>query len=160
MIVFDLCCPAGHRFEGWFSSSDDYQAQQSRALLACPQCGATDVTKAPMAPAVPMKGNRKSVPAMQGQGGQEQGVPMSGGVPSPEVAAAFKQLAAMQAALLKQSTWVGDSFAEQSRAMHYGEREAATIHGKATPTEAKALIDEGIAVAPLPFPVAPPEELN
>lgn len=161
MIVFDLCCPVGHRFEGWFSSSDDYQSQQSRALVACPQCGATDVSKAPMAPAVPMKGNQKPAPAVHRPGRQEEeGVPVSGGTPSPEVAAALKQLAAMQTALLKQSTWVGDTFAEQSRAMHYGEREAATIHGKATPAEAKALIDEGIAVAPLPFPVSPPEELN
>lgn len=155
MIVFDLCCPSGHRFEGWFSSSDDYQAQQDRALLVCPQCGATDVSKAPMAPAVPRKGNRRGVPAQQ-----DSPLPVSGGGPSPDVVAAFKHLAAIQAELLKQSTWVGDGFAEQSREMHYGEREASTIHGKATPTEAKALIEEGIAVAPLPFPVAPPEELN
>jgi hypothetical protein len=55
---------------------------------------------------------------------------------------------------------VGDQFADQSRAIHYGEREEVPIHGQATIEEAQALIEEGIAVMPLPFPVAPPEEVN
>ena len=70
------------------------------------------------------------------------------------------KLAEMQAEALKNSTWVGERFAQESRAIHYGEREAGTIHGKATPAEAKELLDEGIQVAPLPFPIAPPDELN
>ena len=70
------------------------------------------------------------------------------------------KLAVMQAEALTQSTWVGDSFAEKSRAMHYGEADQATIHGQATLDDAKSLLEEGIAVMPLPFPVAPPDELN
>ncbi len=61
---------------------------------------------------------------------------------------------------LKDSTWVGDKFAEQSRAMHYGEQTEKPIHGRASSEEAKRLLDEGIAVAPLPFPIASPDELN
>jgi hypothetical protein len=72
----------------------------------------------------------------------------------------MQALATIQAEALKASRWVGDSFAEQSRKMHYGEAEAATIHGQATRGEAKELLEEGIAVMPLPFPVAPPDELN
>ena len=68
----------------------------------------------------------------------------------------MRALADAQAKALKSSTWVGDTFAETSRAMHYGEREHATIHGQATAEEARALVDEGIKVAPLPFPVAAP----
>lgn len=155
MIVFDLSCPDGHRFEGWFSSSEDFAAQREGGLLACPQCGSGEVAKAPMAPAVPRKGSQHNRPEKAGEG-----VPVAGGKPPPEVAAALEKLAAMQADALKQSKWVGDKFAEQSRAMHYGERDAETIHGRATPDEARELIDEGVAVAPLPFPVAPPDELN
>ena len=59
MIVFDLCCDAGHRFEGWFGSSEDYAGQQARGLVSCPTCDSTVVDKAPMAPAVPRKGNRQ-----------------------------------------------------------------------------------------------------
>lgn len=72
----------------------------------------------------------------------------------------FQALAAMQAEALRDSRWVGDSFAEESRAIHYGERDAEAIHGQATLEEAKALLDEGIAVAPLPFPVVPPGKAN
>ncbi len=77
-----------------------------------------------------------------------------------EVKAAIARLAEAQAKALRDSKWVGRKFAEESRKMHYGEREAQAIHGEATREEASQLIEEGIAVAPLPLPVAPPEELN
>jgi len=153
MIVFDLSCADGHRFEGWFSSSEDFAGQQLRGLVACPHCGSDEIVKAPMAPAVPKKGNQH----VEQKGGMP--VPVANGMP-PEVAEAMEKLATMQAEALKQSTWVGDKFAEQSRAMHYGEKAEKVIHGKATPKEAKALLEEGIPVSPLPFPVAPPDELN
>lgn len=155
MIVYDLCCDTGHRFEGWFGSSDDFAGQQVRGLVSCPTCGSTDVAKAPMAPAVPRKGNQ-----IAGSRNDRNPAPVAGGSPPPEVAQALHKLAEMQAKALKNSTWVGDKFAEESRAIHYGEREAETIHGKATPKEAKELLDEGIKLAPLPFPIAPPEDLN
>ncbi len=156
MIVFDLeCRTAGHRFEGWFSSSDDFAAQQQRGLVTCPQCGSHDVAKAVMAPNVGRKGNQLAVrrPA-------EQPVPHAGGKLSPEAVQMMQALSQMQAEALRSSRWVGDGFAEQSRKMHYGEAEAETIHGQATLGEAKQLLEEGIAVMPLPFPVAPPDELN
>lgn len=149
MIVFDLECRAGgHRFEGWFGSSDDFAMQQERGLVSCPHCGADEVIKAPMAPAVPRKGNRAV----------ERSQPVQGGKLPPEALQMMKAMAAMQADALKDSRYVGDGFAEQSRAMHYGEADTETIHGQATLREAKELLDEGIAVAPLPFPVAPPPE--
>jgi hypothetical protein len=153
MIVFDLSCDAGHRFEGWFGSSDDFAGQHARGLVTCPACGSGAVDKAPMAPAVPRKGNRASPP----QPGRQA---MTRGPMPPEVTEALHKLAEAQANALRNSKWVGDAFAEQSRAMHYGERDPETIHGQATPDEASALFEEGIPVAPLPFPVAPPDELN
>lgn len=148
MIVFDLQCGQGHAFEGWFASSQDFEGQQQRGLLACPHCGANDVAKAPMAPAVGRKGNQMVA--------TRQAKPVAGGAMTPEAKLALGKLVEMQAEALKQSRWVGDGFAEQSRAMHYGEREAETIHGQATLEQASDLLDEGIAVMPLPFPVAPP----
>jgi hypothetical protein len=156
MIVFDLSCDEGHRFEGWFSSSDDYAAQRERGLLTCPDCGSDTIVKAPMAPAVPRKGSQRETVR------KAAGAPQSvvGGTPSPEMIEAMTKLAALQAEALKNSEWVGDRFAEESRAMHYGEREAAAIHGQATLAEAKALHEEGIPVAPLPFPVSSPDDIN
>ena len=154
MIVYDLICTDGHRFEGWFGSSADFDDQRARGLLGCPACGSSEITKAPMAPAVPAKGNaRQEVlpPATQ---------PMANTPMPPQVQQALATLARMQTEALKNSTWVGDKFAEETRKMHYGERDEAPIHGQATVSEAKALIEEGVPVAPLPFPVAPPEKLN
>ncbi len=150
MIVYDLSCASGHRFEGWFGSSADYATQRERGLVGCPQCGSRAIDKAPMAPAVPRKGNQRI--------GAKQ--PIAGGAIAPETAAALRKLAELQAESLKSSTWVGGAFAEQSRAIHYGEQEPEAIHGQASADQARALVEEGIAIAPLLFPVAAPEELN
>jgi hypothetical protein len=156
MIVFDLSCTGGHRFEGWFGSSADYEDQRGRGLLACPSCGSADVNKAPMAPAVPAKGNaRQEVLPPETPQQQLANTPLP-----PKVQKALAALAKAQAEALKNSTWVGNKFADETRKMHYGERAEAPIHGHATLAEAKALIDEGVPVAPLPFPVAPPDKLN
>ncbi len=157
MIVFDLeCRSGGHRFEGWFGSSDDFASQQERGLVSCPECGSADVGKAVMAPNVGRKGN-------QGGGERRPARPetVSNGPPMPpEAVKMMKKLAKMQAEALKESKWVGDKFAEDARAMHYGERDMESIHGQATLEEAKQLHDEGIAASPLPFPVAPPGKAN
>ena len=164
MIVFDLQCrPAGHRFEGWFGSSEDYASQQERRLVACPECTSSDVIKAPMAPNVERKGNQISVPASAASASETPApmpVPMAKGALPPEAIKMMQALAIMQAKALEKSRWVGDSFAEATREMHYGEREVEPIHGEATIKEARDLIEEGIEVAPLPFPVAPPGEAN
>lgn len=155
MIVYDLHCAEGHRFEGWFGSSADFADQQARGMIACPGCGSQDVAKAPMAPAVPAKGNQRthSVASKDAKPVTNRDIP-------PEVHQAMRALAEAQAKALRKSTYVGDGFAEESRAMHYGEKEVEAIHGKATVREAKELIEEGIAVAPLPFPIAEPDKLN
>ncbi len=154
MIVYDLSCDSGHRFEGWFGSSEDYAGQRARGLVSCPQCGSATVDKAPMAPAVPRKGN-----SLPGAGAPVR-QPMARGPMPAEVTEALGKLAEAQQRALSNSKWVGDSFAEQTRAMHYGERDAETIHGQASFEEARELFDEGIPVTALPFPIAPPEELN
>ena len=143
MIVFDLRCGDGHVFEAWFGSGADWEAQRGAGQVACPICGDAAVVKAAMAPGVPAKGNR------------------DGRSLSPAVMkAAMQALAAGQAKALENSTWVGSDFATRARAMHLGEEDRATIHGQATLADAKALVDEGVSVAPLPLPVTPPKALN
>lgn len=83
----------------------------------------------------------------------------SGSIP-PEVQKAMQALAKAQAEALKSSRYVGDNLADEARAMHYGEKDLEAIHGKATLKEAKELLEEGVEVAPLLAPYAPPEELN
>lgn len=153
MIVFDLSCDHGHRFEGWFGSSKDYADQKERGLLACPECGSDSVDKAPMAPAVAAKANAAPAP-------RRDTAQMATGEMPAAVKAALETLAKAQARALETSTWVGDKFAEKAREMHYGEADETPIHGRATKDEAEDMLAEGIAVAPLLVPVAPPDELN
>lgn len=163
MIVFDLECAAAHKFEGWFGSSDDFVRQQERGLVTCPECGSAEVGKAIMAPRVARKGNQLPETAAKPQKPRRMSKPATAVASAPmppEALALMHKLATMQAEALKASRFVGKSFAEDARAMHYGERETEIIHGEATMTEAKELLEEGIAVAPLPFPVVPPEQAN
>lgn len=154
MIVFDLHCDNGHRFEGWFGSSSDYEDQREQGLIDCPECGSKTVGKAPMAPALGAKGNKSELPGA-GKDAQLSNAPIP-----PEVEKALKQLAKAQAKALESSTWVGDKFADEARSQYYGEKDEAPIHGKATKKEAKDLASEGISVAPILFPIAEPDKLN
>ncbi len=149
MIIFDLrCAPAGHVFEAWFGSSGDYADQQARGLVSCPICGAADVVKAPMAPAVPKKAGA-ATPASNLMSSDPAAVKEMLGA-----------LAVMQRKLVAGSDWVGDRFASEARAIHLGEADARSIHGRATREQAESLAEDGIPIAPLPFPVALPGEEN
>ena len=147
MIVFDLRCASGHVFEAWFGSSDAFEDQRGRGLLSCPICGGSDIGKAVMAPNIAAKGNAQTL--------------ASGDAPSPTVMkAAMQALAQAQRKALEKSEWVGSAFADRARAMHVGDADPAPIHGQATLGQAKELADEGVAIAPLPFPIVPPDAVN
>lgn len=161
MIVFDLeCGPSAHRFEGWFKSTDDFARQQERGLVGCPQCGSADVAKALTAPRLARKGNQLPVPTPKPDAPSTKQPAMASPKLPPEALAMMHALAAIQAEAIKQSQYVGDKFAEETRAMHYGDKDHATIHGQATREEAEELWEEGIPIAPLLIPIAPPDEVN
>lgn len=161
MIVFDLKCDGmGHVFEAWFGSSADYEDQRARGLLSCPICGDMAVSKAVMAPAVAPKGNRGAPVPAPVQDDAAGAAPVMTGEHVAKVRAVMEAMAQAQDKALEGSTWVGRAFAEQARAMHYGEQDHATIHGEVAPDEARALLSEGVSVAPLPFPVIPPKAKN
>ena len=137
MIVFDLkCIDSGDVFEGWFRSGADYEDQLARGLVQCPACQSTRVEKAPMAPRLPHRGS------------------------GCESQAAISALAELQARLLNRSEWVGEDLPDQARAMHLGEIEPRPVHGQATVAEARSLVEEGVPLLPLPFPVVPPGQVN
>lgn len=145
MIVFDLKCEAGgHVFEAWFGSSEDYESQRARGLVACPLCGDERIGKAVMAPRVSAKGNQAP----------------SARVDPEAMKAVLAAMAAAQKDMLSKSNYVGNRFADEARAIHLGEATARSIYGKATFAETESLIEEGIEVAPLPFPVVEPGEEN
>lgn len=129
MKVYNLCCEHDHRFEGWFSSEQDYDAQLSSALICCPICSSSRVSRLPSAPKL-----RKS------------------GGAAPEVLQEDVHHKVMQLMrdMVARSEDVGERFAEEARRMHYDEIPERAIRGTATRDECEALADEGIAVLPLP----------
>ena len=169
MIVYDLICKEkGHQFEGWFGSSSDFEQQKSDGMLTCPVCGSAHINKAMMAPNVGVKGNQTSEVSpgkSEIAAAQNQNFPSSPPETSAvQVPAEYKELlgklAKAQSEILEKSEWVGDDLPEKAREMHYGDSEEKPIHGTASPEDVADLEDEGIELAPLPFPVAPPENQN
>jgi hypothetical protein len=136
MIVFDLRCGGAHVFEAWFGSTSDYESQCERGLIACPLCGDTRIAKAVMAPAVGAKGNRSD---------GSRAVVVAENAEPPHAA-----LLAAQRLMEAASDYVGGDFAVQARAMHDSDT-PRSIYGEATLAEARALVDDGIPVLPLPF---------
>lgn len=154
MKVLDLHCHEGHVFEGWFASEDDFQSQNQRGLVQCPWCGDSSISKRLSAPRLNL-GAKPPAPApaqpTAGAGSQE-----AVALP-PALQAAWLELARKIAANTED---VGKRFADEARRMHHGETEERAIRGQATPDEAAQLLDEGIAVLPLPLPAATKETLH
>jgi hypothetical protein len=132
MIRYALACEHGHEFEGWFSASSDFDDQKARGLLECPVCGAQDVRKQIMAPAV--AGTKRNTPDL----------------PPKARAVMMEALSKVRRHVEENFDDVGDAFAKEARAIHQGKSEDRGIYGQATPAEVKALVDDGVPVAPLP----------
>lgn len=140
MIRYRLKCPQDHSFEAWFASAEACEQQIAAGLVACTHCGATQVEKALMTPQ--LRPARKA----EGRAEAEQGAPLS--QPQTPVEEA---LAAMRREVEAHSDYVGLNFAREARAMHEGAAPERAIHGEAKLEEARALLEDGIPVTPLPF---------
>jgi len=132
MIRYALACEHGHEFEGWFSASSDFDDQKARGLLECPVCGVQEVRKQIMAPAV--AGTKRNTPDL----------------PPKARAVMMEALGKVRRHVEENFDDVGDAFAKEARAIHEGRSEDRGIYGQATPAEVKALVEDGVPVAPLP----------
>jgi hypothetical protein len=151
MIIFDLRCSGqGHVFEAWFGSGDDYAEQRKIGLIHCPLCGDPQVERTVTAPRLNMKANQREAKST---------APLATDL-SAETKELMQALAAAQKKLLAGSEYVGERFAEEARAIHLGEIDPKSIHGVATKQEAATLLEEGIGITPLPFPVVEPGKAN
>ena len=155
MIVFDLLCAEGHRFEGWFGSAADFASQNERQLLSCPSCGSERVERALSAPRINLGAQEPRKPlAKPGGTPAKPGVP----VPTPEMqgkdpfAIAQMLYSRMLDELLTKSEDVGRDFPAEARKIYYDEAPARPIRGDATPEEHEELLEEGIPVLRVPVP--------
>jgi len=133
MIRYNLKCARAHEFEAWFRSSAAYDEQRRAGQVGCAVCGSSEIEKAVMAPALM--------------------APAAGPAPnltkpsSPAEAA----LVALRRKIETTSDYVGRDFADEARRIHDGERTERAIWGEASLDDARALKDDGIPVAPIPW---------
>src|SRR4051812_46599521 len=159
MIRYALACNKAHPFESWFPTSEAFDAQRAQGLLTCPVCGSAKVEKQIMAPSV-VRTDKALAPAGAPAPTQPSAKP-----PSPQPVALLSEHEQALRAMLKtvrehvtqNADYVGSGFAEEARKMHYGEIEYRSIYGEANLVQAKALLEEGIEVRPLPIV---PDERN
>ncbi|SMX42088.1 DUF1178 family protein [Maliponia aquimaris] len=139
MIQYSLKCADGHQFDSWFQSASAFDKLQAAGHVACAVCGSGEVSKALMAPRV-----------SHGEHGEQ----VKTDAPKPLTAPANpaeQALARLRAHVEAHSDYVGTRFAQEARAMHLGETPERPIWGEARREDAKALLEDGIPVAPLPF---------
>ena len=146
MKVLDLQCDASHVFEGWFSSEEDYTSQRALGLLECPLCASKAVHKRLSAPRLNLGASEPAAPAAPTV---EPSQTVVAGPEAQALQAAFLQMARR---IVAQTEDVGERFADEARKIHYGESEERGIRGQASPEQTRELIEEGIAVMPLPLP--------
>ncbi|RFC66313.1 DUF1178 family protein [Fulvimarina endophytica] len=162
MISYALKCEGGHRFDVWFRSGEDCDAQLQRKLVACAICGTSEVRKALMRPALSSGTARETEP--ETMAAVPATTPQASSANEGHLGPGAQRLAELWSALHAQarefrsrSEYVGPRFAEEARKIHYGETEKRSVYGEATPSEVEALSEEGIAALPLP---ALPEDRN
>ena len=160
MKVLDLRCAAGHAFEGWFVSEDDYGSQRERGLLDCPVCGNAEVVRLPSAPRLNLSGARAPVSAPPTAGEAAAPATVTSLVDTSLHGAIAQRFAEAVAEVLKNTEDVGTRFAEEARRIHYGETDPKAIRGQATTQEREALADEGIEVFTLPTGAPPKTSLQ
>ncbi len=146
MIRYDLQCDQHHLFDGWFKDSATYDRQAEAGEVACPVCGSTAIEKQLMTPGIPVKGNRKRMEPQRLTTAQDS-----------KTAALVEAVRQLRKHVEANADYVGDRFAEEARRIHYEEAEKRGIYGEATAEDARALLEEGIEVQPLP---KLPEESN
>ncbi len=135
MIKFSLACEGGHAFESWFADGASYDEQARRGLVTCPECASPRVAKAPMAPAVVTR----------------RGLTDEKSLKLREAAAALRR------EIETRTQDVGEAFPQVARAIHAGDEPERAIRGRANLAEVKALLEEGVMIAPIPML---PDEAN
>ncbi len=144
MIIFDLACTQGHRFEGWFASADDFARQVQGALVRCPICDDASVVRVPSAR---VRVGRGVAPA---EIAPSMPVPTATAAPAEAVAGLPAELLAKLRDVIRNTENVGRRFPEEARKIHYEEAPARAIRGQASKEESAALAEEGIDFSPLP----------
>jgi hypothetical protein len=135
MIVFDLECSKGHRFEGWFNNTGSFEEQNEKHLVTCPVCGDGQIKRmiSPVATCALRPGTEQCVES-----------------PSIDRQRVVHEMIVEY--ISKSFENVGTEFAKEALKMHYGVTKKKNIRGSATEEEEKVLRQEKIEFFKLPMP--------
>jgi hypothetical protein len=139
MIKYALRCANGHEFDSWFPNAASFDDQAAQGMVTCPVCGTAEVAKAIMAPAV-AHGERIAASLTQDTEARRR-----------------HEWRELRRYVMGVAEDVGARFPEEARKIAEGASEERPIRGEATHEEARALLDEGIRILPLPFA---PDDMN
>jgi hypothetical protein len=131
MIKYNLKCENNHNFDAWFSDSSNFEEHNKKNLILCPKCNSTKIEKNIMAPNIGSK-KQSYTNALKTEKNYE------------------KIIRNVRKHVEKNFEYVGDKFADEARAIHYGEKEEREIYGETSVEEAVDLIEEGVNVSPIP----------
>ncbi len=163
VIVYNLACDHQHPFEGWFGSPADFENQRDRGLVECPVCGSNTVERKLHAPRINMGAQQSAASVAKEASESKDSTAVTAPAEStpatmdsgPEIDfGKLREAMATFAENVRENTeYVGEKFAEEARAMHYGEKPHKGIRGRADRETAQELREEGITFQSLPFPV-------
>lgn len=134
MIIYDVKCENGHKFEGWFQDRQAWMDQNAQKLVTCPVCNSSHVAIVPSSPAIVGRESRSE---------RER----ADRAMSPEQA-----MQSLSQFIDKNFEDVGNRFAEVALKIHYGEEEKRNIKGTTTSKEESNLIEEGVPFVKIPLP--------
>ncbi|MBV8850601.1 MAG: DUF1178 family protein [Methylobacteriaceae bacterium] len=155
MIRYSLICDNAHEFDSWFANSSAFDEQSERGLIVCPFCDSAHVTKAIMSPRLARTDVvRPALPSLQPSAGDEAPKPAEEKRPvalfDEKHAALRNMVRELHAKIIETTVDVGSRFPEEARRIHESETPQQPIRGQATAEEARALLDEGIGILPVP----------
>lgn len=134
MIIYDIKCESGHKFEGWFKDRQAWITQNSQRLVCCPVCNSSQVEIIPSSLTIMGKESRKTDNA------QAKEVPY------------VKAMQMLHHFIEHNFEDVGSKFADVALKIHSGEEEKRNIKGTTTPQEEENLREEGIQFIKVPIP--------
>jgi len=134
VIIYDLKCREGHKFEGWFRDRSALEEQKVQKLIACPVCGNADVALIPSSVAILGRDSRTAAVKMK-----------------PELSPQ-KVLKEFNDYIHKNFDNVGDKFAEIALRIHHGEEDRRNIRGTTTVSEEATLREEGVQFIKISLP--------
>ncbi len=134
MIIYDIKCEKGHKFEGWFKDRQAWISQNSQRLISCPVCSSSQVEIIPSSLTIMGKESRKA-----------------DSVPGKELSV-NKAMQILHHFIENNFEDVGNKFAEVALKIHSGDDEKRNIKGTTTPQEEDNLREEGVQFIKVPIP--------